>query len=333
MGWEREWDAKEFSEITNTEYSFQNYNDAQQRLADYKRISNVADKIEKELPQNYHPSFFEMVGYAVKGSYQMNRKFLLAQLNHDLVKENKLSSANWLAEQATKAYDSINSLTKIYNTMLHGKWNGMMMLAPGWVAKYQNMPEVVYTKGTGNTPIDLTPQKSKNRLGGCTVIDLKKIKNKCAKYGHTIRTLQGIGYDGNSIQLGEATEKTEDPNDLNGSRIEYGFSGVSKDSVTIYVYTVPFFPLYKGKSTQFGISVDGQPAFIAKDEPKEFSKDWKDRVLRNGTVATVKFPVEQKNKNHILTLICGDPGIIIQRIVIDWGGLKKTYIGPGVALK
>jgi hypothetical protein len=101
----------------------------------------------------------------------------------------------------------------------------------------------------------------------------------------------------------------------------------------VYIYTVPSFPLYKGKSTQFGISVDGQPVFITKNEPKEFSKAWKDQVLRNGAVAVAKFFVEQTAIKHTLTLTCGDPGIIIQRIVIDWGGLKNTYVGPNIDLK
>jgi len=39
MGWEREWDRnKELEQLANTEYSFRHYNDARQRLADYKRI-------------------------------------------------------------------------------------------------------------------------------------------------------------------------------------------------------------------------------------------------------------------------------------------------------
>jgi GH43 family beta-xylosidase len=332
MGWEREWDAKEFNEISNTEYSFQHYNDAQQRLADYQRISDLADQIRHRLPENYRPAFFEMVGYPVKGSYQMNRKFLLAQLSKEQAKENNSTSANWAAEQAKAAYDSINSLTKKYNTMLNGKWSGMMMLAPGWVAKYQNMPEVVYTEGAGNTPIDLAPQKNKNQLEGCTVVDLRKIKNKTAKNSHTLRLIEGIGYDWNAIQLGKATEQTVDPKDLNGSRFEYEFSGVNADSVTVYVYTVPFFPLYKGKSTQFGISVDGQPAFIVKNEPKEFSRAWKDQVLQNGAVAVAKFPVKRVARKHILSLTCGDPGIIIQRTVVDSGGLKDSYVGPGVSV-
>ena len=332
MGWEREWDAPQYKEISDTKFSFQNYNDAQQRLADYQRISDLADKIMKELPENYRPAFFEMMGYPVMGAYQMNRKFLLAQLNHEQVKENNLPQANWAAYQAKAAYDSINTLTDKYNTMLDGKWNGMMNIPPGFNAKYQNMPDVVYNEGAGRTQIDLAPRKSKNQLEGCTVIDLRKIKNKVSKNGHLIRLIEGIGYDWNVVQIGEATEQSEDPKDLDGSRVEYEFSGVNSDSVTIYVYSLPFFPIYNGKSTKFGISVDGQPVFIAKNEPKEYSKEWKDQVLQNSAVAKAKFAVKQGSGNHTLTLTCGDPGVIIQRIVIDWGGLKNTYVGPGVAL-
>ena len=38
MGWEREWDAPQYKELKDTEYSFTAYNDARQRLADYQRI-------------------------------------------------------------------------------------------------------------------------------------------------------------------------------------------------------------------------------------------------------------------------------------------------------
>lgn len=41
MGWEREWDSPEFSEMRNTEFSFKNYNVAKRRLEDYwkRRVS------------------------------------------------------------------------------------------------------------------------------------------------------------------------------------------------------------------------------------------------------------------------------------------------------
>lgn len=328
MGWEREWDAPKYKEIANTAFSFENYNDAQQRLADYRRISDLSDKILKELPENARPAFYELVAYPVMGSYQMNRKFLLAQLSNEQLAGNNPSTANWAAKQSIVAFDSINSLTLKYNTMLDGKWNGMMHLAPGWVAKHQNMPKVIINEDIKSTPVDLEPKKSKNTLEGCTVIDLKQIKNKVSTKGHSLRTIEGVGYDWYAIQLGEATEPASDPKDLNGTRYEYEFSGVTSDSVTVHVYSLPFFAIYKGRSTRYGISVDNQPVFVAQNDHKEFTEPWKDRVLQNGVLSTAKFAVNKSVSKHTLTLTCGDPGMIIQRIIIDWGGLKKTYVGP-----
>ena len=123
------------------------------------------------------------------------------------------------------------------------------------------------------------------------------------------------------------------PGNLNGTRLEYEFSGVDADQIEVTVYTIPFFPVYKGRRNEFGISVDGQPAYIADNFPGEYSKPWKDQVLQNGDVVKVKFPIDKDLETHTLSLICGDPGVTIQRIIIDWGGLKKTYVGPSVLLR
>ncbi len=328
MGWEREWDTPEYNTMKNTQYSFQNYNDAQQRLADYKSVSDLTDTILKQLPPNYQPAFFELLGYPVMASYQMNKKFLMAQLHHEKFQQNNYTEANWASRESKIAFDSIASLTKHYNTMLNGKWNHMMAIPPGFTAKYHEMPKLTHLKDLENTPVDITPKDHKNILEGCLVIDLKKTKHNITQKGHTLRLIEGIGYDWNAIQLGEAIEESANPKNLDGSRFEYEFSGVDTDSVTVYVHSIPIFPLHHKKSTTYGISIDDQTPFIAKNEPEEFSTQWKDQVLKNGVVATAKFSINKHKKHHKLSLICGDPGVIIQRIVIDWGGLKKTYVGP-----
>jgi hypothetical protein len=212
--------------------------------------------------------------------------------------------------------------------MLNGKWNGMMAIAPRFCAKYQDMPNVTFNDGVASNPVNLEPHADKSKLEGCTVIDLKQIKNKVIKNGHTIRLIEGIGYDWYALQLGEAIEQTVNPAYLDGTRVEYEFAGVTADSVSVHVYSLPFWALHKEKSTRYGISVDGQPVFVSQSDHKEYSEPWKNRVLQNGVATVAKFAVNKSLSNHTLTLTCGDPGMIIERIVIDWGGLKKTYVGP-----
>ncbi|MBR4846462.1 MAG: glycosyl hydrolase 115 family protein, partial [Bacteroidaceae bacterium] len=77
MGWEREWDAIPAREVTGpTDFSFDHYNDARQRLADYQQISDDVENIALKLPMELRPAFFEMFAYPVIAANQMNRKFL-----------------------------------------------------------------------------------------------------------------------------------------------------------------------------------------------------------------------------------------------------------------
>ena len=80
MGWEYEWDDKAHTGLKPTEFSFQNYSEAQQRLADYQRISDEVEQIGEKIKgksEKWAAAFFELVQHPVQGAYQMNRKFLM----------------------------------------------------------------------------------------------------------------------------------------------------------------------------------------------------------------------------------------------------------------
>lgn len=328
MGWEREWDAPHLEKLSDTEYSFANYNDARGRLADYRLLSDKAKGLLDVMPKAYRPAFYEMVAYPAMASYQMNRKFLMAQLNHELLKQNDVAGANWAARESKLAFDSIQALNDCYNSLLDGKWNYMMELAPGLCAKYQNMPDVTFTEGVAAQEVDINPLPNEDVLQGCAVLDLAAYTNKTVSATHTLQLIEGLGYDWRCIQLGEATQPVVDPRAKDAPRFEYELGKIDADSVAVTVYTLPFFPIYEGRSTRFGVSVDQSEVAIGENLPKEYSPEWKTQVLQNGAVFKAVFPIDPMKEKHTLALICGDPGMIVQRVVVDWGGLKKTYVGP-----
>ena len=328
MGWEREWDDPHLEKLSDTEYSFANYNDARGRLVDYLLLSDKANGLLDLLPEAYRPAFFEMVAYPAMASYQMNRKFLMAQLNHELLRKKQVEGANWAACESKLAFDSIQALNYRYNNLLNGKWNYMMDVAPGFCAKYQNMPDVTFTEGVAAQEVDINPLPDEDELQGCTVLDLADYKSKTVSATHTLQLIEGLGYDWRCVQLGEATQPVVDPRAKDAPRFEYELGKMDADSVEVTVYTLPFFPIYEGRSTRFGVSVDQPEVAIGENLPKEYSPEWKTQVLQNGAVFKAVFPIDSMKEKHTLALICGDPGMIVQRVVVDWGGLKKTYVGP-----
>ncbi len=303
MGWEFEWDDEAHTGLKPTEYSFQNYGEAQHRLADYRHISDEAERLS-----DGSAAWFEMVQFPIQAAYQMNRKFLMAQLNHELLAQGRRAEANWAAHQSQIAYDSINTLNRRYNSLLDGKWRGMMALAPGWCALYQKMPDVAFSEGAGMTPVDLLPVDEP--LQGCQVLNLTQFASK----SDDARLVRGLGYDWLVMQLGSAT---------------YGFDAVDVDSVDVFFYTVPFWPLYAGTSNCVSVTVDGSQPQTFENKFKEYDRNWKDQVMRNGAPCRLRFAVDRSKRSHTVTFQALDPGQMLQKVIIDWGGLQPSYLGPG----
>ena len=343
MGFEYQWDDKAHTGLKPTDFSFRHYDEAQRRLADYERISDIVERLavsgspaDNTSADNApavsgspadKASFFQLLQFPVQAAYQMNRKFLMAQLNQELAAEGRYAEANWAARQMEEAYDSIEALNRRYNEQLDGKWRGMMALSTSFTntCQFYQKPEVVYTPGAGEKRVVLTPLPTMPQQG-CYVVDLSRFSNK----SYDARLIQGLGYDWQVVQLGSPTDSPA----LGGStaRVEYTLPAPkttkNTDSIDVIIYTVPFWPLYVGKSNRIGASIDGSPVQVFENKFKEYDRTWKDQVMRNGIASRLRFAIDPSKPTFTLTLHGIDPGQMVQRVIIDWGGLQPSYIGP-----
>ena len=321
-GWDWQWDSPERCQLRDTEYSFLHYNQAQHRLADYQAIAQKTKQIMQSLPGEYRASFFEMLGYPVMASEQMCRKFLMAQLNHEQYKAGHLAEANWAAEQSQAAFDSIEALNLTYNTMLDGKWNGMMMVPPGFVSLYPNMPELNRTPGIAPKPVDLSIDKKKDKMDGCVAIDLTNPIHQ-----QNINFIPRLGYDGTVLQLSDAT-----------SMATYRFQipeGVEHpEKVTLHIHVMPLFPENDKVSNRVSYKMNdtGNPV-ILENKFEEWGYSWKDQVMKNGYEYVREETIDLNQSLNVkgkkfgtLSIIGLDKGQMVQRIVLDWGGLKQAYL-------
>lgn len=298
MGYEIEWDSPENSRLHDTDFSFET-SSAQKRLQQYQDICFAIDQIEEAISPELRPSFFEMLGYSVHSAYQMNRKFLYAQANHE-------TGLGTYADQSRDANKQLQRLIDRYQSLFGGKWNHMLSeIAPGFTALYQNMPDLVDAPTDAYRLPDeqLHPELSHK-------IDLSNIN-----VTEPFRMLEGIGTDWKALQMGQPLDFS-----TSGSvqiPIPNKFISQSQDSVSVCISVLPMWPVAYDRSNRFAVSVDNAEPVVCENIFKEWGAEWKVQVLENRKEFLLSFPLDKSQKEHTLTLSIVDPGQIIQKITVE----------------
>ncbi|MBC7947347.1 MAG: glycosyl hydrolase 115 family protein [Chitinophagaceae bacterium] len=141
---------------------------------------------------------------------------------------------------------------------------------------------------------------------------------------------EGLGYSGKamqSINFGSAGElMLGDTLSIKKSkaRLEYEFYIFTGSSAAVSVYTLPTHPLNNKLSMRYGVSVDDGPVTIVDFRTFGRSEEWKQNVLSNRAVRKVQLPFLEKG-SHTLKIYAIDPGVVLDEVRIDLGGMKNAY--------
>ena len=104
----------------------------------------------------------------------------------------------------------------------------------------------------------------------------------------------------------------------------YDFYTTTTAAATINLYTIPTFPLNKNTEMRYAVTIDDGAPTLLNFRTIGRTEEWKQNVLSNAALRSVQLP-ELKAGKHQLKIYMIDPGVILDRIVIDLGGLKPFY--------
>jgi hypothetical protein len=142
--------------------------------------------------------------------------------------------------------------------------------------------------------------------------------------------LADIGYTGHVLRpvpLGTAyTPLQTEPEYIkkNANYVEYDFYTFTAATPKATVFTLPTHPLNNKFSMRYGVSVDNGPLTIVDFKTVGRSEEWKQNVLSNRAKRTIPLQPLKKGR-HTLKVYCIDPGVLLDEIRIDLGGLKEAY--------
>lgn len=138
--------------------------------------------------------------------------------------------------------------------------------------------------------------------------------------------IPGIGRTLSGMQAIPVTAPAQTPGG-SSPHLEYNF--YLYDSGTIRVRTY-FSPLLKfnGKHLHYAISIDNEdPQIIDITSDSETKADWEQMVADNIKIISSDHLIARAG-NHVLKYWMVDPGVVLQKLVLDAGGVKPSYLGP-----
>ncbi len=247
------------------------------RLSDYQAISDEAERLSSQICDGREDAYFQLVKYPVQAASEMNKKMLYAQLARH-------GEADWGRSDA--AYDSIVSLTRIYNIGIRnqGKWHRMMDHRPRRLPVFEPVEHrnVSTPMITGRTPL------YEWNATECVAGDYQPC--------------EGLGYEGKAIAIAK------------GKEVTFEFHDCLSDSVEVEVRLLPSHPV-EGTQLRFTIALDKEGTLPIHYETKGRSEEWKKNVLRNQAIRRVALPVRKKKLNK-LVIKALDDGVILDQVSV-----------------
>ena len=164
--------------------------------------------------------------------------------------------------------------------------------------------------------------------GGYVAVDAEHFAGSVG----TWRRIDGIGRTGAGVTPWPVTAPRRTPGG-SSPRLEYEVSLSAPGAVTVWAYLSPRNPTLPTGGLKYGISFDGDaPQIVDIHEATgaddglmdiEWARNTSDNVNRTATRHTIGVAGVHRLKFWMV-----DPTVVVQRLVIDTGGLEPSYLGP-----
>ncbi|MBR1415602.1 MAG: glycosyl hydrolase 115 family protein [Prevotella sp.] len=320
MGWTQvELDKKLYprgrSQVIDTEFTQEFGNELDRYQASYARIARMVSDAEKTIRPELHDAYFAHVKYPVLAAQAMADKMLYAQKARsrylgqtDRAMEGREDYMQQNAAASMAAYRTIQRLTKQYNEMGGGRWQGIMNMMPRDLNVFNPpilpfLPEETSVAAVG---LNYTDRPSYADVVACNAADHDAASQGC-------QAIQMLGHSGNAVAIPQ------------GGELVYHFTTQKEGAAVLYTAMIPTQPNDRG-DLRYSVQLDeAEPVVISLKTPYR-SDYWKQSVLRGQTLKVT--PVQVQKDHHTLRIRALDDHIIIDQWMLDFQQNRKFYVIP-----
>jgi len=331
-------------------FSLENYSEADRVLADWKDITDKAEAINAKLPANTRDAFFQLVLYPTKACYVVNDLYISAARNR-FYAEHGDGRANEYAQRVRDLFAQDAELTRAYHQdIANGKWNHMMSQTHIGYTYWQqppsnNMPKVVEVTNV-IAAVDLLAKRyekpqpkvelPKDWTGfvegdGYVSIEAEHFTAK-ADVGNTRwEVLPDHGRTLSAMTVFPVTAASVTP-PKDSPRLEYRMWLTNSGPVEVALMLSPCLNYQPDRGVRIAVALDDKAPQVLTVVPQGYfvdngNRDWEESVRRSIREVKSKHTVAAPG-SHTLKVWMVDPAVVVEKIVVNTGGVKPSYLGP-----
>lgn len=143
--------------------------------------------------------------------------------------------------------------------------------------------------------------------------------------------IPGLGKTLSGMKVFPVTAQPQMPG-KNSPCLEYDVYLMQSGKVNVQLFLSPTLNYFNDGGTELAVSIDNQEPVILNMNKDDQLKTWEGWVSNNINKVVSTHVVDQPGK-HTLKVWMIDPGVVLQRVIIDCGGLKPSYLGPTESTK
>ena len=335
--------------LSHQTYSLENYHEADRILGEYRQLLGEAEKILSSIPEPYRDAYFQLVLHPVKAFTIVHEMYASVAKNRMYAARKHIHAREW-ADKAKAWYVQDSLLTREYHAIKNGKWNHMMSQTHIGYTYWQQppvnkMPELLtIPEDSLLIPLALPVKKSgtedqkklwpgtpgKNAFyekDGYVSIEAEHYSKATAPGRMKWTVIPGIGRTSSGISLFPPTTTRQKPGGQS-PHLAYEFYTTDTGACSIQCFFSPTLDFYNQGGLRYALSIDEEPPVEINLHENERQRGvWDGWVANNIIIKRSQHRISKPGR-HVIKYWMVDPGPVLQKLVVDLGGVKPSYLGP-----
>ena len=330
-------------------YNLVHYNESERVLKEWKDLEAQAERINNVLPIEYKDAFFQLIFHPVQALANLHKMYNAVARNKYYA-ANNWKDANNHAEEVKQLYLNDSMLTIQYHNIADGKWNHIMSQTHIGYTYWQQPPvnKMPDVKWLNDNEVLRPPQLTDSSVStGKHLIQKNAKGNVFYQWDNYVsmeaenwtkatnssnikwKVIPDIGRIASGITTFPVTASTKLTS--TSPHVEYEFYTYDTGKATINLYFSPTLNFHNNEEgLQFAVSIDKEkPRIISlnKEDKNSISGVWNSWVANNIIIKKSDHQINKPGK-HVLKYWMISPAVVLQKLVIDLGALKPSYLGP-----